>query len=156
MEKENTFEGIKRMDMEPKKQVFVLPGISNDLSGKTVKEIAFHLGRYHLDENQVILTFTDNTFIAFGIERDEDDIMLVNNHFPPLESYGIYPPHKIDANGNVCFEDYIQQQINLGVIKPMSEERLKQLVEDYNNKQRERDRQQYLRLKEMFEKEEAK
>lgn len=144
------------MNMEPKKQIFVLPGISNDLSGKTVKEIAFHLGRYHMDENQVILTFTDDTFIAFGIERDEDDIMLVNNHFPPLESYGIYPPHKVDANGNVCFEDYIQQQINLGVIKPMSEERLKQLVEDYNNKQRERDRQQYLRLKEIFDKEEKK
>ena len=94
------------MNMEPKKQIFVLPGISNELSGKTVKEIAFHLGRYHMDENQVILTFTDDTFIAFGIERDEDDIMLVNNHFPPLESYGSYPPHKVDANGNVCFEDY--------------------------------------------------
>lgn len=138
------------------KQIIIKPGISEDLSGKTVKGIAFHVNRFYSDENQVIITFTDNTFIAFGIEKDEDDFMLVNNHFPPLESYGTYPPHKVDANGNVCFEDYIQQQINLGVVLPMSKERLKQLVDDYNKEQRERDRQQYLRLKEMFEKEETK
>lgn len=138
------------------RQIIIKPGISEDLSGKTVKGIAFHVNRFDSDENQVIITFTDNTFIAFGIEKDEDDFMLVNNHFPPLECYGTYPPHKVDANGNVCFEDYIQQQINLGVVLPMSKERLKQLVDDYNKKQRERDRQQYLRLKEMFEKEEAK
>lgn len=138
------------------KQIFVKPGISEDLSGKIVKGAAFYFKHSYTDENQVIITFTDDTFIAFGIERDDDDIILANNHFPPLESYGNYPPHKIDANGNVCFEDYIQQQLKLGVVKPMSEERLKQLVDDYNNRQREIERQQYLRLKEIFEKEETK
>lgn len=142
-----------------KKQIIVKPGIFQELTGKVVRECAYNIDYQYSDMNQIIITFTDGTFIAFGIERDDDsdDFILVNNHFPPLECYSSYPPHVIDSeSGQIKFDRYIQQQIDLGVVGPMSQERLEQLVEDHYKKERERDYQQYLRLKKMFEKEETK
>lgn len=140
-----------------KKQIIIKPGITKELAGKVVSDIAYHTSDSYLDTNQVIVTFTDDTFIAFGIEREDGDPVLTNNHFPPLESYGFYPPYRTDyESGEVKFEHYIQQQIDLGVVKPMSEERLKQLIEAEQDKRKQRDYQQYLRLKEMFEKKEEK
>ena len=139
-----------------KRQIFIKEGVHSDLAGKTVNEVAYSCNHSNYDENQVIITFTDNSYLAFGIERylDGEDFILANNHFPPLECYANYPPHWIDKEGNIRFANYIQQQIDLGVVAPMTKERLEQLIKEHCDKQRERDYQQYLRLRKIFEKKE--
>lgn len=128
------------------------------MSGKTVDKAAYNYDSEYLDKNQFIITFTDGTYVAIGIDKRDSylssDLILDNKSIVPLESYSPYPDCYVDANGGVHLTHDVCQQIALGIIEPLSIEKIKELLEAEKRKTREREYAQYLRLKAKFENEE--
>ena len=142
-----------------KKQIFLTPYNLTDpsLSGKTVDKAAYNYDLEDLDKNQFIITFTDGTYVSIGISRRDGylstEYILDNKSIVPLESYCPYPDCYVDANGEVHLTHDVRQQIALGVIEPLSTEKIKELLEAEKKRDREREYAQYLRLKAKFENE---
>ena len=128
------------------------------LKGKVVDKVAF-TDRGCSDENLFIITFTDKTFIAVGTHyRDIDD----HDDEPQLENYCVMDPNCVNggnyechcwvgSDGKVIFDEWITILKDLGIWEMEDDEVIK-IIEEDKKKEEEREYQQYLRLKEKFEK----
>ena len=56
-------------DME---HILIPEGISDKLKGKTIEKTSLHTNMNHSDENHLVITFTDGTYIDVVIEYDDD------------------------------------------------------------------------------------
>ena len=130
-------------------------GIHQTLKGKVVDTYAFDKGLEDPEEqSHLIIKFTDGTFICIGVELDETDncgYMLDNKYCSELENYHSLP-YYIDIRGKFHLESYIMDRIKMGVIKPLSEERIEKLIKEEEEERRNRRYKKYLELKEEFEK----
>ena len=130
----------------------------SDLKGKVVDKVAFN-NRGNHDEHMFIITFTDNTFICVGTEYADLD---GGDDTPKLENNWIMDPQCIDhgnfechcfvkEDGTVQFSRWIEILRDLGIWELSDKETL-EIIERDRKKKEDREYQQYLRLKEKFEK----
>lgn len=125
----------------------------DDLNDKVVDKIAFNNNTIYDDQQQLIITFTDKTFIAIGIEYcDDGDKYILDDLYvsdPECINNGCLDTH-INKNGKLVFDKNFQQIIDLGIYD-ISIEEVEQRIAERKKKEEEREYTQYLRLKEKFE-----
>ena len=60
----------------------------------------------------------------------------------------------MDTDGNIHLDYFLQMQVDIGLIEPMSDDELKKMVKEEIKKKEEAEYKQYLKLKAKFEKHE--
>lgn len=135
-----------------KERIILLPGVSEQLKVKVIDKIAYNYSLDELEDNRLIITFTDNSYIYLSIINDEDyygnsDISLAN-----------IKPKEVDVNTNIygsgndlTLPNIVQHQIDTGIIAKPSIEKLQNILKKREEKHRENKYREYLKLKEMFE-----
>jgi hypothetical protein len=130
-------------------------GIKDTLKGKVIDTYAFNKGFGDgVEESHLIIKFTDGTFICVGVELDQldgCDYILDNKYCPELTSYHTLPYFIDVVNGRFHLEGYIDDRVKMGVIEPMSNEKVEELVNAELEERRNKRYKQYLKLKEEFE-----
>jgi hypothetical protein len=132
-------------DME---HILIPKGVSDKLKGKTIEKTSFHPSLYDAEENHLVITFTDGTYISVVIESDDD--YYLEEYIPALSWYNP------DAIGYISgdkfhYRKHIKQLIDVGVVKPIDENILKEKILENNKKEELREYAQYERLKEKYE-----
>jgi hypothetical protein len=132
-------------DME---HILIPEGISDKLKGKTIEKTSFHPSMKHSDENHLVITFTDGTYISVVIEYD--DAHYLDQHITPLGCYSADGIGYI-SEGEFHYRKYFKQLIDIGAVKPLDENFLKEKIFENEMKQELREYAQYERLKKKFE-----
>lgn len=128
---------------------------NNVIVGKVIKGISFLRGEF-CQEPQLIITFTDDTYIIVtaGVDEfDHNSIIFENGSVVPLECYYTLPGYVItDKDGKqvIKYEKNIEEQIRLGVVKPDTERELKKIQERKEAYEKEA-YELYLELKKKYE-----
>jgi hypothetical protein len=129
-------------------------GIQKTLKGKVVEKYAFNKGLGDGDEeSHLIIKFTDGTYICVGVvmdTMDACDYILDNKYCPEIEDYHSLPCY-VDIVGKFHLEHYIEQRVKMGVVDPMPDEKIEEIVKSEMEERRNKRYEQYLKLKEEFE-----
>ena len=129
-------------------------GIQKTLKGKVVEYYAFNKGLGDGDEeSHLIIKFTDGTYICVGVVMDTMDAcdhILDNKYCPEISNYHSLPCY-VDIVGKFHLENYIRQRVEMGVIDPMPDEKVEEIVKTEMEERRNNRYRQYLKLKEEFE-----
>ena len=129
-------------------------GIQETLKGKVVETYAFNKGLGDGDEeSHLIIKFTDGTYICVGVVMDEMDCcdyILDNKYCPEIVNYNSIPCY-VDIVGKFHLEHYIEQRVEMGVIDPIPDEKVAEIVKTEIEERRNNRYRQYLKLKEEFE-----
>ena len=120
-------------------QIQIPKGLSDKLKGKTIEKTSFYVNRYNSDENHLVITFTDGTYISVFIDYDDD--YFLSNCIPALDAYNAYI-----SEGEFHYRKYFKQLIDIGVVEPIDENIL-----ENNMKEELREYAQYENLKKKFE-----
>ena len=128
--------------------ILIPKGVSDKLKGKTIEKTSFHPSMSDADENHLVITFTDGTYISVVIEYDDD--YYLDEYIPALSLYNA------DALGYISGEEfhyrkYFKQLIDIGVVNPIDENILKEKILEKNMKEELREYAQYEKLKKKFE-----
>jgi hypothetical protein len=106
-------------------------GIQKTLKGKVVEKYAFNKGLGDGDEeSHLIIKFTDGTYICVGVvmdTMDACDYILDNKYCPEIVDYHSLPCY-VDIVGKFHLEHYIEQRVKMGVVDPMSDEKVEEIV----------------------------
>lgn len=123
-------------------------GVSDKLKGKIIEKTSFYPSMNDADENHLVITFTDGTYISVVIDYDDD--YYLNEYIPALS---MYSPDAIGyiSGGKFHYRRHIKQLIDIGVVKPIDEDILKEKILEDNMKQELREYAQYETLKKKFE-----
>ena len=129
-------------------QILIPEGVSDKLKGKMIEKTSFYVSKDDSDENHLVITFTDGTYIDVVIEHDEDDGYFLYQHIPDYSWY--------DAFGYVLGEEfyykkYFKQLIDIGVAEPIDENILKEEILKKKMNDELREYNQYENLKKKFE-----
>ena len=140
--------------MKTENRIVLDNGIHKTLSGKIVDTYAFSKG-YGGDceeTSHLIIKFTDGTFICVGIETDEWDCCnyTLNNKYCAELSHYHSLPYYIDKVGKFHLVDYIRERIKMGIIEPMPDEKIEEIINKEMEERRNERYKQYLKLKEEF------
>lgn len=130
------------------KQTVIPEGISDKLKGKTIEKTSFYVNRGDADENHLVITFTDGTYISVVI--DYDDHYYLTEHIPALSWYNADTIGYI-SGGVFHYRKYFKQLIDIGVVKPLDENVLKEKILENDMKQELREYAQYENLKKKYE-----
>lgn len=123
-------------------------GISNKLKGKTIKKTSFYVNRNDVDENHLVITFTDGSYISLMIDYDGD--YYLDEYIPAISFYNADTVGYI-SGGKFHYRNYFKQLIDIGAVKPLDENILKEKILENNMKQELREYAQYEVLKKKFE-----
>ena len=135
------------------RQIILHGGDGSHLSGKVVDRFAFSEGSSY-NTSFLVVTFTDKTYIAVGIEYDENREPLVDDYRveePWCIDSGCFDCHSwVGSDGKLHFDKWIQvlKDLNLWNI---TEDEAKEVIERKRKEYRKREYEEYLRLKEKFE-----
>ena len=136
-------------DIENNMEHISIPeGISNKLKGKTIKKTSFYVNRNDVDENHLVITFTDGTYISVVIEHDGDDYL--DDCMPTLSFYNADTIGYV-SGGKFHYRKYFKQLIDIGAVKPLDEDILKEKILENNKKNELREYAQYESLKKKYE-----
>ena len=133
------------IDME---HVLIPGGISDKLKGKTIEKTSLHTSMNHSDENHLVITFTDGTYISVVIEYD--DAHYLGQYITPLSCYNADGIGYI-SGGEFHYRKYFKQLIDIGAVKPIDENILKEKILENEMKQELREYAQYESLKKKYE-----
>ena len=130
------------------KQILIPEGISDKLKGKTIEKTSFYVDMDDSDENHLVITFTDGTYIGVVIEHDDDYFLY--GHTPDPSWYDA------DALGYVSGEEfhyhkYFKQLIDIGVFEPIDKNILKEKILKKKMNDELREYEYYEKLKKKFE-----
>lgn len=129
-------------------------GIQDTLKGKVVETYAFNKGFGDGDEeSHLIIKFTDGTYICVGVVEDNMDgcdYILDNKYCPEIVDYHSLPCY-VDIVGKFHLEHYIEERVEMGVIDPIPDEKVAEIVKAEIEERRNNRYRQYLKLKEEFE-----
>lgn len=142
---EHCFANSLEIDME---HISIPEGISDKLKGKTIEKTSLHTSMNHSDENHLVITFTDGTYISVVIEYDND--YYLDQYITALSCYSADDIGYI-SEGEFHYRKYFKQLIDIGVVKPLDEDILKEKILENNMKQELREYAQYEVLKKKFE-----
>lgn len=142
---EHCFANNLEIDME---NILIPEGISDKLKGKTIEKTSLHTNMNHSDENHLVITFTDGTYISVVIEYD--NVYYLDQYITPLSCYNADDIGYI-SGGEFHYRKYFKQLIDIGTVKPLDENILKEKILENNMKQELREYAQYEVLKKKFE-----
>ena len=130
------------------KHILIPKVVSDTLKGKTIEKTSFHANTNDADENHLVITFTDGTYISVIIEYDGDSYL--DEYIPALSWYN---PDAIGcvSGGKFHYRKHIKQLIDIGVVNPIDENIIKEKILENNMKQELREYAQYEVLKKKFE-----
>ena len=130
------------------KHILIPKGVSDTLKCKTIEKTSFHANTNDADENHLVITFTDGTYISVIIEYDGDSYL--DEYIPALSWYN---PDAIGcvSGGKFHYRKHIKQLIDIGVVNPIDENIIKEKILENNMKQELREYAQYEVLKKKFE-----
>lgn len=136
-------------DLENDMEHILIPeGISDKFKGKTIEKTSFHPSMNNSDENHLVITFTDGTYISVVIEYDNN--YYLDQYITPLSCYNADAIGYISAS-EFHYRKYFKQLIDIGAVKPLDENILKEKILENNKKQELREYAQYEKLKKKFE-----
>lgn len=128
-----------------------------EFRGKVVKDILLTYKAYDDDHDYLIITFTDNTYLSFGIEHAEKDDVEFNclgeaymHDEATWKRVASGHMYKDDKTGEYKLYDYMQALIDIGLYDFTAED-IRQAKEKRDKETEDREYQYYLRLKEKFE-----
>lgn len=133
------------IDME---HILIPEGISDKLKGKTIEKTSFHPSMNHSDENHLVITFTDGTYISVVIEYDND--YYLDQYIPALSWYNADAIGYI-SEGEFHYRKYFKQLIDIGAVKPLDENILKEKILDRERLDELREYAQYEKLKKKYD-----
>ena len=145
MKMEHCFANYLENDME---HILIPEGISDKLKGKTIEKTLLHTSMNHSDENHLVITFTDGTYISVVIEYD--DAHYLDQHITPLSCYNADSIGYI-SEGEFHYRKYFKQLIDIGAVKPLDENILTEKILDKERLDELREYAQYEKLKKKFE-----
>lgn len=121
------------------------------LGGKVVEDCGF-ISDESEEKNLFVITFTDKTFIAIGI--DDDKWKLASKFIMKPEAYGknyVATKSLIDYKGDIVYPEWVEllKKLSLWTI---DDEEVRKGIEQVNKDRKMREYKEYLRLKEKFEK----
>ena len=131
-------------DME---HILIPEGISDKLKGKTIEKTSLHISVNDYDENHLVITFTDGTYISVVIEDDAD--YCLDQYIPALSYYNADAIGYI-SEGEFHYRKYFKQLIDIGAVKPLDENILKEKILEKNMKDELREYAQYEKLKKKY------
>lgn len=140
------------------KKIYINPNVSDydTLKGKVVEKISLANDRNNYDMNELIITFTDKTYIAFKIENTfvngrETSSILSNSWIfePECWNMGNFEGHVYVSGGKLVFDPLIDNRIQLGLWKLTMDE-AQEIIKRDNKRYEEQDYKRYLYLKEKF------
>ena len=129
----------------------------NKLEGKVVDKVSIVQDKTYSDQNEVLITFKDKTFIALSLDdRASDD--CVDYHYVIENEYVCHPScynngkldHTVNTDGTIRFFPKVQRRIDLGIWN-VTEEEVQKLIAEYEKRSEQYEFQQYLRLKKKFD-----
>ena len=123
-------------------------GISNKLKGKTIKKTSFYANRNDADENHLVITFTDGSYISLMIDYDGD--YYLDQYIPALSWYNADAIGYI-SEGEFNYRKYFKQLIDIGAVKPLDENILKEKILDRERLDELREYAQYEKLKKKYD-----
>ena len=132
-------------------QIRIPEGVSDKLKGKTIEKTSFYADRGNYDENHLVITFTDGTYITVVIEYDGvDGGYFLYEHIPDSSWYNA------DALGYISGEEFryhnnFKQLIDIGVFEPIDKNILKEEILKKKMNDELREYEYYERLKKKFE-----
>lgn len=133
------------IDME---HILIPEGISDKLKGKTIEKTSFHPSMNHSDENHLVITFTDGTYISVVIEYDND--YYLDQYIPALSWYNADAIGYI-SEGEFHYRKYFKQLVDIGAVKPLDENILKEKILDKERLDELREYAQYEKLKKKYD-----
>ena len=139
--------------MKKENRLLLETGVQDTLKGKIVDTYAFCRGLHDVEEeSHLIIKFTDGTFICVGLEMDElnGDYIFDNKYCPELSSYHSLP-YYVSVTGKFHLDEYIRERVEMGVIDPLSDEAVEELVKNEIEERRNKRYKEYLKLKAEFE-----
>ena len=142
---EHCFANNLEIDME---HILIPEGISDKLKGKTIEKTSLHTSMNHSDENHLVITFTDGTFISVVIEYD--NAHYLDQYITPLSCYNADGIGYI-SEGEFHYRKYFKQLVDIGAVKPLDENILKEKILDRERLDELREYAQYEKLKKKFE-----
>ena len=142
---EHCFANDIENDME---HILIPKGVSDKLKGKTIEKTSFHPSLYDAEENHLVITFTDGTYISVVIEYDDN--YYLDEYIPALSLYSTNSLGYI-SGGKFHYRKYFKQLIDIGVVKPIDENILKEKILENDMKQELREYAEYESLKKKYE-----
>ena len=130
------------------KHIIIPKGVSDKLKGKIIEKTSFYPSMNDADENHLVITFTDGTYISVVIEYD--DAHYLDQYITPLSCYNADGIGYI-SEGEFHYRKYFKQLVDIGAVKPLDENILKEKILENNKKQELREYAQYEVLKKKFE-----
>lgn len=113
-------------DIENDMEHTLIPeGVSDKLKGKTIEKTSFCVNRDNADQNHLVITFTDGTYISIVIEYDSD--YYLDEYITGLMYYDADDVGYI-SNGEFHYRKYFKQLIDIGVVKPLDENIIKEKI----------------------------
>jgi hypothetical protein len=100
------------------------------------------------NENHLVITFTDGTYISVVIEYDNN--YYLEEYIPALSFYSSNALGYI-SGGEFHYRKHFKQLIDIGAVKPIDENIIKEKIIENNMKQELREYEQYESLKKKFE-----
>lgn len=128
--------------------IIIPKGVSDKLKGKTIEKTSFHPSMNYSDENHLVITFTDGTYISVVIEYDDD--YYLDEYIHELSRYSSDAIGCI-LGGKFHYRTHIKQLIDIGVVKPLDENILKEKILEKERLDELREYAQYEKLKKKFE-----
>lgn len=136
-------------DMENRMIRISIPsGVSDKLKGKTIEKTSFYTNMNDYDENHLVITFTDGTYIAICIDNEDD--YYLSDYLQGLSYYNI------NQIGYVVGDDYryrqhFKQLIDIGVLEPLNEDIVKHKLLENKRLVEINEYSQYQSLKKKYE-----
>ena len=130
------------------KNISIPEGVSDKFKGKIIEKTSFHISMNNSDENHLVIAFTDGTYISVVIEYDNN--YYLDQYMPALSCYDADAIGYI-SEGEFHYRKYFKQLIDIGAVKPLDENILKEKILENNRKQELREYARYEELKKKFE-----
>ena len=132
-------------DME---HILIPEGISDKLKDKTIEKTSLHTSMNNSDENHLVITFTDGTYISVIIEYDNGHYL--DQYIPALSCYNADAIGYI-SEGEFHYRKYFKQLVDIGAVKPLDENILKEKILDRERLDELREYAQYEKLKKKYD-----
>ena len=130
------------------KHISIPEGISDELKGKTIEKTSLHTSMNNSDENHLVITFTDGTYISVIIEYDNGHYL--DQYIPALSYYDADCVGYI-SEGEFHYRKYFKQLVDIGAVKPLDENILKDKILDRERLDELREYAQYEKLKKKYD-----
>ena len=124
---------------------------SDALSGKVIENTFLNRDYYDSDDNYIVITFTDGTFISIKFHEYNDTMVIESER--PYYNLQYYSPSTLGyvLNNKFHYKNSIQTLIDLDVVEPLDSKDLCKQIIEHQRKEELREYKLYQSLKNKYE-----